>query len=111
VQSWRGEAELVYLSACETAIGPARFADGLPGLQRAFLRAGGHGVIATLWPIEDAYAAQFAGDFYRRYTTGQPAQRALTDTQRAWMRPATGVRPGELAHRRMTAWAHAYYEQ
>jgi CHAT domain-containing protein len=111
VQSWRGDADLVYLSACETAIGPARFADGMPGLQRAFLRAGARGVIATLWPIEDVYAGQFATDFYRKYTAGTPAPRALAETQRDWMQPAAGVRASEQAHRRMTAWAHAYYMQ
>lgn len=111
VQSWRGDADLVYLSACETAIGPARFADGMPGLQRAFLRAGARGVIATLWPIEDVYAGQFATDFYRKYTAGTPAPLALAETQRAWMQPVAGVRASEQAHRRMTAWAHAYYMQ
>jgi CHAT domain-containing protein len=109
VQSWRGDVDLVYLSACETALGPARFADGMPGLQRAFLRAGARGVIATMWPIEDVYASQFAADFYRRYTAGMPAPRALAETQRAWMQPAEGIRADEQAHRRMTAWSHAYY--
>jgi len=111
VQAWRGDADLVYLSACETAIGPARFADGMPGLQRAFLRAGARGVIATLWPIEDVYARQFATDFYRRYAAGMAAPRALAETQAAWMLPALGIRASEQAHRRMTAWAHAYYMQ
>jgi tetratricopeptide (TPR) repeat protein len=109
VQGWRGDADLVYLSACETAVGPARFADGMPGLQRAFLRAGARGVIATLWPVEDVYAGQFATDFYRRYTAGIPASRALAETQRAWMQPPPGLRASEQLHRRMTAWAHAYY--
>ena len=44
----------------------------MPGLQRAFLRAGARGVIATLWPIEDAYASQFSTEFYKRYTAGMP---------------------------------------
>jgi len=111
VQQWRGDADLVYLSACETAVGPARFADGMPGLQRAFLRAGARGVVATLWPVEDVYASQFATDFYRRYINGLPASRALAETQRAWMQPAAGLPATEQAHRRMTAWAHAYYTQ
>jgi tetratricopeptide (TPR) repeat protein len=111
VQEWRGDADLVYLSACETAVGPARFADGLPGLQRAFLRAGARGVVATLWPVEDVYASQFATDFYRRYTGGMSASQSLSETQRAWMEPAPGIRESEQAHRRMTAWAHAYYAQ
>jgi CHAT domain-containing protein len=111
VQEWRGEVKLVYLSACETAVGPARFADGMPGLQRAFLRAGARGVIATLWPVEDVYASQFATDFYRRYTAGTPAARALAETQNSWMQPVAGLRASEQGHRRMTAWAHAYYTQ
>jgi len=111
VREWHGDAGLVYLSACDTAVGPARFADGTPGLQQAFLRAGAHGVVATLWPVEDVYASQFAVDFYRRYTAGMPASQALSETQRAWVQPAPGIRESEQAHRRMTAWAHAYYAQ
>jgi CHAT domain-containing protein len=111
VQEWRGDANLVYLSACETAVGPARFASGMPGLQRAFLRAGAHGVIATLWPVDDVYASQFAADFYRRYTRGVSAAQALSETQRAWLEPARGLRENEQAHRRMTAWAHVFYAQ
>jgi CHAT domain-containing protein len=111
VQEWRGDANLVYLSACETAVGPARFASGMPGLQRAFLRAGAHGVIATLWPVDDVYASQFAADFYRRYTQGVSAALALSETQRAWLEPAQGLRENEQAHRRMTAWAHVFYAQ
>ncbi len=109
IQQWRGDADLVYLSACETAVGPARFADGMPGLQRAFLRAGARGVIATLWPVDDVYASQFAADFYRRYTAGESAAAALTGTQRAWAQTLPGVSAGEQEHRRMTAWAHVYY--
>lgn len=111
VQEWQGDVDLVYLSACDTALGPVRFADGMPGLQRAFLRAGAHGVIATLWPIEDVYASQFALDFYRRYLQGMPPDQALSETQRAWLAPLPQLSSGEQEHRRMTAWAHAYYRR
>jgi tetratricopeptide (TPR) repeat protein len=109
IQEWRGDADLVYLSACETALGPARFGDGMPGLQRAFLRAGARGVIATLWPIEDVYASRFAADFYRRYANGMPAAEALSETQRDWVTPSSDINPRDYFPRRMTAWAHVYY--
>jgi CHAT domain-containing protein len=48
VQSWRGDADLVYLSACETAIGPARFADGMPDCSAPSCARGARGVIAHL---------------------------------------------------------------
>jgi tetratricopeptide (TPR) repeat protein len=110
VQGWHGDAGLVFLSACESAIGPPQFAAGMPGLQRAFLRAGARGVIATLAPIEDVLAQQFATDFYSYYTNGQSAERALGETQRAWLAPAPGRSEAEQLRRRVTALSHAYFK-
>jgi CHAT domain-containing protein len=111
VQEWRGDADLVFLSACESAIGPPRFAGGMPGLQSAFLRAGARGVIATLWPIEDVLARQFSADFYQRFTGGQSAARALSETQRAWLAPTAGEDGAQQLRRRITALAHGFYTQ
>jgi CHAT domain-containing protein len=101
----------VFLSACESAIGPPRFASGMPGLQSAFLRAGARGVIATLWPIEDVLAREFSEDFYERYTTGKSAVQALGETQREWLEVTAGTDDAERARRRITALAHGYYAQ
>jgi tetratricopeptide (TPR) repeat protein len=111
VEGWRGDAGLVFLSACDSAIGPPRYAGGMPGLQRAFLRAGARGVIATLWPIEDVLAQEFSADFYRRYTKGMPAAQALSETQRAWLSPKPGASEAEQARRHITALAHGFYRQ
>jgi len=111
VLEWRGDIDLVFLAACDTAVGPVHFAEGMSGMQGAFLRAGAHNVIATLWPVEDVYASQFAADFYRRYTQGISAEQSLSETQRLWTRPSAGVRENELGYRRMTAWAHVLYAQ
>jgi len=111
VQEWRGDVGLVFLSACESAIGPPRFASGMPGLQSAFLRAGAHGVIATLWPIEDVLARDFSADFYRRFTAGETAAQALSATQRAWVAPKPGAAAAAQMRRRMTALAHEFYVQ
>ena len=109
VQGWRGDADLVFLSACESAIGPPRFASGMPGLQSAFLRAGARGVIATLWPIEDVLAREFSEDFYRRYTETRSATRALGETQRRWLAATPGVDDQQQRRRRITALAHGYF--
>jgi CHAT domain-containing protein len=111
VEGWRGDIELVFLSACESAIGPPRFAGGMPGLQGAFLRAGARGVIATLWPIEDVLAQEFSEDFYQRFTGGESAARALSETQRAWLAPKAGASDAEQMRRRITALAHGFYTQ
>jgi CHAT domain-containing protein len=109
VQAWRGDADLVFLSACESAIGPPRFASGMPGLQSAFLRAGARGVIATLWPIEDLLAREFSEDFYERYTRTRSATQALSETQRQWLAGTPGVDDEQQRRRRITALAHGYF--
>src|SRR5438045_9051641 len=51
-------ARLVTLSACETALGRGYFTetpagDEFVGMTRAFLGAGSHGVLASLWAVND----------------------------------------------------------
>jgi CHAT domain-containing protein len=109
VQEWRGNVGLVFLAACETAAGPARFAEGMSGLPRSFLSAGARGIVATLWPVEDIYESEFAVDFYRRYIDGGDAERALAETQRAWLLPRPGEKASEHRQRLATAWAHVFH--
>ena len=46
-------AQLVILSACNTATKINEFANGFDGLLSAFIDAGANSVIATHWPVED----------------------------------------------------------
>ncbi len=62
-------AELVTLSACETALGSGYFADApaadeLVGLTRAFLAAGSATVMATLWEVDDRASVEIMKRFY-----------------------------------------------
>ena len=82
-------APLVFLSGCETALGPARSTAFLPGedyatLALAFLHAGAENVIATLWPVEDEAAAELTGAFYRELADAGPAE-ALARAQRGML--------------------------
>ncbi len=109
VQEWRGDVGLVFLAACETAAGPARFAEGMSGLPRSFLSAGARGIVATLWPVEDVYESEFSVDFYGRFIVSRDAESALAQTQRAWLQPRPGEKAGEHQQRLATAWAHVFH--
>ena len=88
-------ADLVILSACQTALGSGAVAD-IPsgddwiGLARAFLSAGASRVIATLWPVQDRATATLMERFYERYRLGNEPGPALAAAQRALLaNPAT----------------------
>jgi CHAT domain-containing protein len=90
-------SQLVYLSGCETALGPswgASFeqAEDYATLAQAFLFAGAQNVIATLWRIEDRSAAEFAGQFYHALGSAKPAE-ALAMAQRGFIRSGRYRRP------------------
>ena len=81
---------LVFLSGCETGVGAAGSSDFEQGedyatLARAFLFAGARNVIATLWRIDDAGAAELADRFYAHLPTASPTE-ALALAQREMLR-------------------------
>ncbi len=80
---WRLQADLVMLSACETARGKVYRYEGVYGLARAFLHAGAKSVGATLWQVEDESTAQLVEEFYKGYIVRKlPKDRALQQAQR-----------------------------
>jgi CHAT domain-containing protein/Tfp pilus assembly protein PilF len=57
-------ADLVVLSACQTALGKEIRGEGLVGLTRGFMYAGAPRVIASLWQIDDRASAELMKRFY-----------------------------------------------
>ena len=57
-------AELVVLSACQTALGREIKGEGLVGLTRGFMYAGAPRVVASLWQVEDRASAEVMKRFY-----------------------------------------------
>ena len=66
----RLHADLVVLSACETARGEVRQSEGTVGFQRAFLARGARSVLVTLWPIDDEATNVFMQRFYNYWRSG-----------------------------------------
>jgi CHAT domain-containing protein/Tfp pilus assembly protein PilF len=58
-------ADLVVLSACQTALGQEIRGEGLVGLTRGFMYAGAARVVASLWSVEDRATAELMESFYR----------------------------------------------
>jgi len=75
----RMKADLVVLSACESARGPLVRGEGIEGLSRAFFYAGASAVMMSLWDVEDKAEARFMETFYARLSKGE----AIVDAQRA----------------------------
>lgn len=59
------QCECVVLSACESGLGDFSRTQGVFGLPRAFRIAGAHGVVASLWPVDDEMARAWMEAFYR----------------------------------------------
>jgi CHAT domain-containing protein/tetratricopeptide (TPR) repeat protein len=90
------EADLVVLSACQTALGKDVEAEGLVGLTRGFMHAGAPRVVASLWKVGDKATAELMQRFY---------QKMLKDG----LRPAAALRAAQITMLKEKQWAAAYY--
>jgi CHAT domain-containing protein len=75
-------ADLVVLSACQTALGKEVRAEGLIGLMRGFMYAGAARVVASQWKVDDEATSELMGRFYEKMLKrGEPAAAALRQAQ------------------------------
>ena len=104
VRLWDLDAELVTLSACQTALGKAT-AEGTLGLVNAFLQAGGRCILVSLWDVDDEATALLMKRFYETWLgsidDGDPMSKAeALRHAKVWLR-----RYGESD----TPYDHPYY--
>src|SRR5205085_1937124 len=69
---WELNADLVTLSACETALGRKGGGDGLLGFAQAFLTKGSRAVCLSLWKVDDAATALLMTRFYQNLLGKRP---------------------------------------
>jgi CHAT domain-containing protein len=90
------QANLVVLSACQTALGKQIKGEGLVGLTRGFMYAGAPRVVASLWQVDDRATAQLMGRFYEAML-GQG------------LRPAAALRAAQVAMWKDKRWQGPHY--
>lgn len=89
-------ADLVVLSACQTALGKEIKGEGLVGLTRGFMYAGAPRVVATLWRIDDRATADMMRRLY---------EEMLKDG----LRPAAALRAAQLSMLRDRRWHSPHF--
>lgn len=89
-------ADLVVLSACDTALGRDVKGEGLVGLTRGFMSAGSRSVVASLWKVDDRATAILMAEFYKAM---------LQDK----LSPAAALRSAKQKMRQDKAWSAPYF--
>ncbi len=89
-------ADLIVLSACQTALGKQIKGEGLVGLTRGFMYAGARRVVASLWQVDDLATAQLMKSFYR----GMLKER---------LRPAAALRAAQLETMKQKRWSSPFF--
>ena len=79
-------ADLVTISACQSAGARAYDGEGLVGFAWAFLKAGAHHVVASLWDVSDQFTADFMKRFYARIREGKTPAGALREVKLEFLR-------------------------
>ena len=89
-------AELIVLSACNTALGKSVDGEGLISMTRGFMYAGASRVLVSLWYVDDQATAELMAKFYEE----------LLSKGRS---PAAALRAAQIAMQRSTKWHAPYF--
>ena len=89
-------ADLVVLSACQTALGKEVKGEGLVGLTRGFMYAGAPRIVASLWRVPSKATAELMERFYR----GMLIEK---------LSPAAALRAAQIGMWKGKRWNEPYY--
>jgi CHAT domain-containing protein len=89
-------ADLVVLSACQTALGKEIRGEGLIGLTRGFMYAGAPRVVASLWRVDDRATAELMKRFYKGML-------------KEGLRPAAALRAAQVSMLKEKRWSAPHY--
>jgi CHAT domain-containing protein len=87
------DADMVVLSACQSALGKESAGEGLIGLTRAVHYAGARSVLSSLWNIDDEKTEEFMTTLYAGLRDGLPKDEAVRAAQLKMIHSRGGEAP------------------
>jgi tetratricopeptide (TPR) repeat protein len=100
---WQLDADLVTLSACQTALGPQGGGEGLLGFSQVLLGRGARSLLLSLWKVDDTATALLMSRFYQNLLGKRddlkaplPKTEALREAKR-WLRQLPRAEVEKLA--------------
>lgn len=79
-------SDLVVLSSCRSGLGRIDAAEGIIGMQKAFMDAGSKSVLVSLWDVNDKYTSYFMKDFYKFLSDGKSKAEALREAKLSFIK-------------------------
>jgi CHAT domain-containing protein len=95
LRTWKLDADLVTLSACQTGLGQPQGGEGYLGFAQALFLAGGRSLVLSLWKVDDNATALLMTRFYQNFLGKRPGlDRPLPKAEalaqaKAWLRGLT----------------------
>jgi CHAT domain-containing protein len=92
LRNWKLDADLVTLSACETALGKFSGGEGYLGFSQALFLAGARGMVLSLWRVDDRATALLMTRFYENMlgtpekTTNRMSKAQALAEAKQWLR-------------------------
>ncbi len=90
-------ADLIVLSACQTAAGKYSAGEGLLSLGRAMVSCGSKSVVTSLWNVNDSSGKDIISTFYKNMKEGKDKSNALHDAKLDFL---NSIKSNKLGHPR-----------
>ena len=83
--TYKNNADLVVLSACNTSLGEVALGEGVLSLARGFFYSGAKSVVSSLWNVNDKSTSFIMTSFYENLKKGETKPEALTNAKRKYL--------------------------
>lgn len=83
--TYKNNADLVTLSACNTSLGELAKGEGVLSLARGFFYSGSKSVVSSLWSVNDQSTSEIMTNFYANLGDGQTKSEALNNAKRSYL--------------------------